>query len=291
MILWWIATPLWGRFFRGFRRWSSRTWRTAASAQVLAVGVYGGGPEGGGDAQGLGFGHAGVAFGGVQCLFEAAGAVEQADALAEEIVDLVPAFGCGLLAYSAGAERSGAGRGRAGQGGAGRGGAGRVDGGPASVVGADLELDFVAETSPEVPSVADLHCVGQGSAAGLGIRDDRGVAVAAAQGEIVHADQPRDGLLRQRQAPRMAQRVLRETARPRPGSGPSPPPRRRAEEPAVPVTHLLEEIRELGCTGKRQPAGPLPQPGPRRRRPPRHHPTSRQPRPEWSTGQIFGSRC
>jgi hypothetical protein len=41
--------------------------------------------------------------------------------------------------------------------------------------------------------------------AGLGIRDDRGVAVAAAQGEIVHADHPRDGLLRQRQAPQMAQ--------------------------------------------------------------------------------------
>jgi hypothetical protein len=43
------------------------------------------------------------------------------------------------------------------------------------------------------------------ASAGLGIRDDRGVAVAAAQGEIVHADHPRDGLLRQRQAPQMAQ--------------------------------------------------------------------------------------
>lgn len=30
--------------------------------------------------------------------------------------------------------------------------------------------------------------------------------MAAAQGEIVHADHPRDGLLRQRQAPQMAQR-------------------------------------------------------------------------------------
>ncbi|GGL68112.1 hypothetical protein GCM10010095_61280 [Streptomyces anthocyanicus] len=53
------------------------------------------------------------------------GAVEQADALAEEIVDLVPAVAGGLLAYSARA--------------------GRVDGGPAAGVGADLELDFVAE--------------------------------------------------------------------------------------------------------------------------------------------------
>ncbi len=109
---------------------------------------------------------------------------------------------------------------------------------------ADLQLDFVAEISPEVPPVADLHRVGQGSADGLGkggravpaydldtrmfaqpglqggrlavgqdrdasasfgIRDDRGVAVAAAQGEIVHADHSRDRLLRQRQAPQMAQ--------------------------------------------------------------------------------------
>lgn len=42
--------------------------------------------------------------------------------------------------------------------------------------------------------------------AGLGIRDDRGVAVAAAQGEIVHADHPRDRLPRQRQAPQTTQR-------------------------------------------------------------------------------------
>ncbi len=110
-------------------------------------------------------------------------------------------------------------------------------------MGADLEPDFVAEISPEVPSVADLHRVGQGAAdglgvggravpahdldtrvfaqpglqggrlavgqdrdapAGLGIRDDRGVAVASAQGEIVHADHPRDRQLGQRQAPQTA---------------------------------------------------------------------------------------
>jgi hypothetical protein len=104
---------------------------------------------------------------------------------------------------------------------------------------ADLELDFVAEVSP----VADLYRVGQGAAdglgvggravaahdldtrmfaqpglqggplavgqdrdasAGLGVRDDRGVAVAA-QGEIVHADHLRDRLPRQRQASQMAQ--------------------------------------------------------------------------------------
>jgi hypothetical protein len=203
---------------------SNRRIGRATGAQMVAVGIDEGGPVGGGDAQGLGFGHAGIAFDRVQGQAQVAGAVEQADALAEEVVDLVPAFAGGLLAYSAGA--------------------GRVDGGPASGVCPDLEQDFVAEISPEVPSVADLHRVGQGAAdglgvgggavaahdldtrmfaqpglqggrvavgqdrdasAGFGIRDDRGVAVAAAQGEIVHADHPWDGLLRQRQASQMAQ--------------------------------------------------------------------------------------
>jgi hypothetical protein len=81
--------------------------------------------------RGLGFGHAGVAFDGVQGQVQAAGAVEQADALAEEVVDLVPACAGGLLAYSTWA--------------------GRVDGGPAAGVRADLEQGFVAEVSPEVP--------------------------------------------------------------------------------------------------------------------------------------------
>jgi hypothetical protein len=40
---------------------------------------------------------------------------------------------------------------------------------------------------------------------GFGIRDDRGVAVAAAQGEIVHTDHPWDRLPRERQASQMAQ--------------------------------------------------------------------------------------
>ena len=119
-------------------------------------------------------------------------------------------------------------------------GAGWVDGGPAPGVRADLEQDLVAEISPKVPSVADLHRVGQGTAdglgvggravpaddldtgmlaqpglqsrrvtagqdrdtlTGLGIDDDRGVALASAQGEIVHADYSRNRLPRQRQAP------------------------------------------------------------------------------------------
>ncbi len=160
-------------------------------------------------------------------------------------MDLLPAFARGLLAYSAGA--------------------GRVDGGPAACMGADLELDFVTEVPPEVPAVADLHCVGQGAAdslgvggrsvpahdldttavlpqpgleggrlavgqdrdasAGLGIRDDRGVSVSAAQGEVVHADHLRDHLLRHRQAADGATRCCGKRAWPA-GQPCVPPPGR-----------------------------------------------------------------
>jgi transposase len=37
----------------------------------------------------------------------------------------------------------------------------------------------------------------------------------------------------------------------------------RAEDPGIPVRHLLREIRDLGYQGKLQPAGPLYQPGTR----------------------------
>lgn len=43
------------------------------------------------------------------------------------------------------------------------------------------------------------------ASAGLGVDDDRGVAVAAAQGEVVRADHSWDRELRQRQASQMAQ--------------------------------------------------------------------------------------
>ena len=46
----------------------------------------------------LGLGDAGVAFDGVQRQLQAAGAFEQADALVEEVVDLLPALPGGLLA-------------------------------------------------------------------------------------------------------------------------------------------------------------------------------------------------
>lgn len=204
----------------------------AAGTQVLAVGVDEGGPVGGGDAQGRGFGHPGVAFDSVQGQAQSAGAVEQADPLAEEAVDLVPAFPGGLLAHSAGA--------------------GRVDGDPAVGVRADLGLHLVAQVAPQMPPVADLHCVGQNSAdglgvgggavpaydldagmvtqpglqgrglavrqdrdasAGLGIDDNRGVAVAAAQGEVVDADHSRNHLPCRGTGRRRSRRraVLRDT--------------------------------------------------------------------------------
>jgi hypothetical protein len=64
-------------------------------------------------------------------------------------VDLVPAFASGLLVNAAGA--------------------GRVDGSPASGVRADLEQNLVTEIPPQVPSVTDLHRVGQGSADSFGV--------------------------------------------------------------------------------------------------------------------------
>lgn len=74
---------------------------------------------------------------------------EQADAGVEEGVDFVPALAGGLLADAAGPER--------------------VDGGPAGSVGADLGQDFVAQVSPQMPAVADLHRVGKGPADRLGV--------------------------------------------------------------------------------------------------------------------------
>jgi hypothetical protein len=176
---------------------------------VVAVGVDQGGPVAWADAIGGRFGDTGVALDRIQGEVQSAGAVEQADARVEEGVDLVPALARGLLADAAGPER--------------------VDGGPAGGVGADFGQDLVAQVLPQMPPVADLHRVGQGPAdrlgvggravpahdldpllasqpcfqdgglavgqdidafPGLGVDDDRGVAVAAAQGEVVDTDHP-----------------------------------------------------------------------------------------------------
>jgi hypothetical protein len=55
----------------------------AAVTQMITVGVDEGRAVGRGDAQGLRFGHAGVAFDRVQSQVEAAGAVEQTDSPSE----------------------------------------------------------------------------------------------------------------------------------------------------------------------------------------------------------------
>jgi len=156
--------------------------------------------------------HAGVALDGVQGDVEAAGAFEQADALAEEMVDPLPALAGGLLAYAAGP-------------------GGVHGGGPAAGVGANLGQDLAAQVAPQVPSVADLHRFGQSLAdrlgvgcravpaygldagvfaqpgdqgpggavgqdvdafAGFGVDDHGGIAVPALEGEVVDADHPWD---------------------------------------------------------------------------------------------------
>ncbi|GHE14082.1 hypothetical protein GCM10010339_83490 [Streptomyces alanosinicus] len=68
-----------------------------AFAQVVAVGVDQGGPVAWCPAQGLGLAGACIPPDGVEGQVQAAGAFEQADALAEEVVDLVPALAGGLL--------------------------------------------------------------------------------------------------------------------------------------------------------------------------------------------------
>jgi hypothetical protein len=183
-----------------------------------------GGPVAWGDAIGGRFGDAGVALDGVQGEVQSAGAVEQADAGVEEGVDSVPALAGSLLADAAGP--------------------GRVDGGPAGRVGPHFGQDLVAQVPPQMPSVADLHRVGHRPAdrlgicgravpahdfdpflpaqpclqcgglavgqdidafPGLSVDDDRGVAVAAAQGEVVDPDHPWDAHCRRGDAPQQAQ--------------------------------------------------------------------------------------
>jgi hypothetical protein len=114
---------------------------------VVAVRVDQGGPVTGRPTQGLGSAGARVALDGVEGQVHAAGAFEQADALAEEVVNLVPAVAGGLLVD------------------AGR--AGCVRGGPTGAMGTDLGQRLLAQVLPQVPAVADLHRSWQGPAHGL----------------------------------------------------------------------------------------------------------------------------
>lgn len=112
-----------------------------ASAQVVAVGIDEAGAVFGDAEHAFWSVGAGVAFDGVQGQLQAAGAFEQAHALLEEAVDLVPAFEGGLGSRSFvnwSVQHCG----------------------PAGAVCLDFAQGGFAEVVPQVPAVGDLHCVG-----------------------------------------------------------------------------------------------------------------------------------
>jgi len=95
---------------------------------VVSVGVDERGLVAGCAAVAGGLLRAGVPLDGVQGDIEAAGAFEQADVLAEQMVDPLPALAGGLLAYPPGP-------------------GGVHSGGPAGGVGADLGQDLAAQVA------------------------------------------------------------------------------------------------------------------------------------------------
>lgn len=112
---------------------------------------------------------AGVAFDGVPGRSQSAGALEQARALAEEVVDVGPTFRRRLCA------------GPVVQ--------GRVQhGGPAGAVCLHLAEGGFAQVVPHMPTVSDLDGVRQGASDGLGVDHHGGTAVPPAQGEVIDAD-------------------------------------------------------------------------------------------------------
>lgn len=95
---------------------------------MIVVRIDGGGPVARSAAQGLGLAGAGVALDGVEGQVQAAGALQEADAFVQQVVDLLPALAGGLFADA--------------------GGPGRVDRGPAGTVGTDLGKGLVTEVLP-----------------------------------------------------------------------------------------------------------------------------------------------
>jgi hypothetical protein len=120
----------------------------AAPAQVVAVGVNERGPVLRRALQPLGLIGAGVALDRVEGQVQAARAVQQADALAEQVVDLLPALERRLGALS-GLDWAGL--------------------GPAGGVRRDFLPDGLAEAVPQVPAVADLDRAGQCLVDGLAV--------------------------------------------------------------------------------------------------------------------------
>lgn len=121
-----------------------------AFAQVLAVGIDEAGAVFRDAEHPLGPVGSGIAFDGIQGQLQTAAAFEEAHALVEEVVDLVPAFQGGpctgpLIQ-------------------------GRLQhGGPAGAVRLDLARGGFAQVVPQMSAVADLHCIGQSAADGLGV--------------------------------------------------------------------------------------------------------------------------
>lgn len=178
----------------------------------------------GGADEAFGLGDAVIALDGVQGEVEAPCALQKSDSALAQGVDLLPAL--------------------AGGGGLSPLGRGRARFRPAGAVRGDLLADGLGEVVPQVPAVADLDRVGQGSAdclgvggrsvpahgldarmsaqpgfqrggvaagqyldslTGFGVDDDRGVAVPAPQGEVVDPDHPREPPLRHGHPPQQPQ--------------------------------------------------------------------------------------
>lgn len=118
----------------------------AALPQVVSVGVYQRRPVLRSTLHPFRFGSTGVAFDRVQRHVQPTGALEQANVLIEQGVDLVPAF---TGARSAGSVLQAAGF------------------GPAGAVRGDLSAGRLAQAVPQMPSVGDLDRVGQGPADGF----------------------------------------------------------------------------------------------------------------------------
>ena len=138
---------------------------------MVAVGVDQGGPVLRGALQPLGPVGAGVPLDRVERQVQAARAVQQADALAEQVVDLLPALEGGLGAL-AGLDRAGL--------------------GPAGGVRRDFLPDGLAEAMPQVPAVADLdrrgqrpaHCLAVGARAVTAHDLDPGMAPQPLLGDV-----------------------------------------------------------------------------------------------------------
>ena len=199
----------------------------AAGAQVITVGIYQRGPVAGRAGHPPEFGGAGVAFDGVQRQAQPPGAFGQPGAPVGQVVDLPPPLRCGLGLPALVQRRPG--------------------GRPAGAVRGYFLQHRLAQAVPQVPAVtgldgagqraADRLAVGAGAVAaddfdarviaqpgfqhvrfaagqdidplpGLGVDQDGRVDLAAAQREVIDAQCPWHGDLRQREPQQNPQRGM-----------------------------------------------------------------------------------